>query len=181
MCRVFIFKSPSTAPATGYQPHAHPWHIAGNQSWTVSAIFRISTASDTTATARCQIKYRATHLSGNMSGSGPIKPHYFWGYHLLPNGVEIAAYLLVNNKKDTTDKKKKPFYWDGERERDGREKADREPRDFQGQFHSVERASRRRPPAVMQQPSWNESQPLSSPGLNSCLNKKHNQTPNLKV
>lgn len=32
----------------------------------------------------------------------PIKPHYFQGYHLLPNGVEIAAYLLVNNKKDTS-------------------------------------------------------------------------------
>lgn len=59
--------------------------------------------------------------------------------------------------------------------------ADRERRDFQGQFHSVERASRRRPPAVMRQPSRNESQPLSSPGLNSGLNKKHNQTPNLKV
>lgn len=33
---------------------------------------------------------------------GPIKAHYFQGYHLLPNRVEIAAYLLVNNKKDTS-------------------------------------------------------------------------------
>lgn len=118
VCLVFIF----TAPATEYKPHAHPWHIAGNQSWTVSAIFRISTASDTTATARCQIKYRATHLSGNMSGSGPIKPHYFWGYHLLPNGVEIAAYLLVNNKKDTTDKKSHSIVIEREREREMGEK-----------------------------------------------------------
>lgn len=69
-----------------------------------------------------------------------------------------------------------------ERGRDGRGKSRwGAERDFQGQFHSVERASRRRPPAVMQQQSRNERQPLSSPGLNSRLNKKHNQTPNLKV
>lgn len=57
---------------------------------------------------------------------------------------------------------------------------DREQRDFQGQFHSVERASRGRPPAATPRPSRNESEPLSSPGLKRGLNKKHNQTPGLK-
>lgn len=73
------------------------------------------------------------------------------------SSLEIAAYLLVNNNRDIYPIKKgeRRHAIRVERERGGekkKKKAKRDQRDFQGQFHSVERANGERPPAGTQQP-----------------------------
>lgn len=108
------------------------------------------------STARYQIKIEVHITAAACQGPFhrvpvPIKPHYFQGHHFLPNGVAITTYLLVNNnKKDTL--LSHPI------EMEKAEMAEKKSRQgareiFQGQFHSAERPSRGRPPAVTQQPS----------------------------
>lgn len=85
------------------------------------------------ATARCQIKIEVHISVATCQGPFhrepvPIKPHYFQGYHLLPNGVEIAAYLLVNNNKKRTHYGATLSRWKERRWQ--RKRADREPGRF---------------------------------------------------
>ena len=98
-------------------------HIVGKRACLLSAIIRISRVSNKAAAATVDAKwntelYNSTAASQCLSHRepSPIKTCYLQGSHLLPTGEEIAAYLLVNNKKRHIMDKKKPSYHDGKRE-----------------------------------------------------------------
>lgn len=101
-----------------------------------------------------------------------IKPHYLQGYHLPQTRAEIGAYLLVNN--NITDKVCHPIV--AMEAEEGGGSGERGTRDFQGTVSFCRKGKQRETSRRTAQ-----MKAVFSPGLNGTLNKKHNQTPSLKV
>lgn len=127
---LFILKLLSASRPLNHKQFALSCHLAGNKSCIISAIFRISRVFNNAAAAKCQEKNRKNKTEPQSSAAtsvsvcpnrepGNINSNYLQGYHLLPTGEEIAAYLLVNmiiiKTYSRFKKKKKCSYRDGKK------------------------------------------------------------------